>query len=251
MQGAFCNALGSSLAGAMSNASSTPTTGDFGRMDRANGRAYDEMMRTSGDFARMDGAGYRSTSYEEPMVAGTGLQFGRSSYGLNAPQSWGSDVYAGIQNVAAGYDRSTDFAAGPPRPGMTFTDAGWQNVKGMVSVGRNGEPIALGPALFSPANPANPLNPLSPAAGGFAGGNRQEQATGAPGYNPVTDMPSGTPSFPGLKLPAWLGSPPSIQDVNDFLGKGLGTAFPIAKPAIELLRLCCTNPAPRTVSLGT
>jgi hypothetical protein len=166
------------------------------------------------------------------LGGGQGLRF--SGGALN---NWSDGIDVGIQNAASGYDRSTDFAAGPPRPGMKFTDSGWQNADGIVSVGGNGEPTAFLSLLFSPINPTNPLNPLNPVTGGFTGGKRPEQPTGAPGYDPVTDMPSGTPGFPGQKLPTWMSTPPSLHDANEFLGKGLGTVFPIAKPMIDILML--------------
>ncbi|WP_192888348.1 LysM peptidoglycan-binding domain-containing protein [Paracidovorax avenae] len=140
---AFGNALGSSLAAANSGSSIPEPI-------KAEERASILEM--------FDGTGLEGTTGS----TGQGLRYGGSGLGIAALSAaslaWSGRVDAGIERAAA-YERNLDNAAGPPRPGMRFTDAGYQFIDGPMS-GAVNQQIAQ----------VMPLPSLTPGAPGVAAG---------------------------------------------------------------------------------
>ena len=142
---AFGNALGQSLA--YSNGQTTGSSSGSGedRLGTFIGQqeaAQDQrdMWEAQSSFRTSEIEAQNQAQAQSRSDALYGWSNGADGLGLK-PGTGEGLYFGGVR--ATGYDRNDDFAAGAPRPGMVYTDGGWQNLDGSSShVGLDGSPTA-------------------------------------------------------------------------------------------------------------
>jgi YD repeat-containing protein len=161
---------------------------------------------------------------DRSMGSGGGLRIGGNGVGIGsssiAASAWGNRVDNGIYQAET-YERNLDVAAGPPQPGMVYTDAGYQSVDG----GTSGSADRLYAQVMTAVRGLSGAGSL-----GFGAGSRPGQMNPG-GYDPVTEQYDNSTGTPGLRLPDLYVPPSIVQGINSAINIG----FPIANALANLV----------------
>lgn len=211
---AFGNALGQSIA---ENASG------IGRKAQRAEDVLSDFITKNNNWAHVDVG---------PMPA---LVNGRTfSENVAARKAENNPLSLPTRAQSALYSRNDDYAAGPPSPGMRYTDDGWRDLDAPQPAGQASGPLAQLALPVPPVPSVRGLVHIRPYGAGEPPpiDYKTDMPRGAPGYSQADpSLAIGTPGeslfdFPGID---WTLTPPSFQLVKGieefltFMVRGDGT----------------------------